>query len=81
MMIEELLCQELCQVPTALVIPLGDASSKAVEHLVGYGKVDKRRCLFGFPHPSGANAHRVKQFADRKKDLKRNLKSWFNAPS
>ncbi len=81
MMVEKLLCQELRQVQTALVIPLGDASSKAVEYLVDCGKIEKRRCLFGFPHPSGANAHRVKQFADRKKDLKRNLRSCFKAIS
>ncbi|MFX3628134.1 MAG: hypothetical protein ACE3JR_02025 [Ectobacillus sp.] len=24
--------------------------------------IDEKRCLFGFPHPSGANGHRFKQF-------------------
>jgi hypothetical protein len=31
--------------------------------------VDERRCLIGFPHPSGGNGHRVKQFAQRRDEL------------
>lgn len=81
MMVEKLLSQELRQVSTALIIPLGDASSKALEYLVECGVVDRRRCLFGFPHPSGANAHRVKEFANRKTGLRKKLKSWFEANS
>lgn len=51
-MVENLLCKELSQVPKGLIVPLGKASTMAVEHLVECGVVDKQRCLFGFPHPS-----------------------------
>jgi hypothetical protein len=81
MMIEMLLGKELCQVPMALIIPLGDAASMAVEHLVECGILDKKRCLFGFPHPSGANAHRSKEFAERRIGLRRKLQRWFELNS
>ena len=81
MMIEKILGQELRQVPAALIIPLGNASSSAVEYLAENGMVDKKRCLFGFPHPSGANAHRVKEFTNRKKNLRKKLHRWFEANS
>jgi len=81
MMIEKLLGQELRQVPTALIIPLGNAASRAVEHLVECGIVDQKRCLFGFPHPSGANAHRVKEFTERRIGLRRKFRKWFEQNS
>ena len=80
-MVERLLGQELCQEPTALIIPLGDAASLAVAYLVEGGIVDKKRCLFGFPHPSGANALRVKHFTERRIGLKRTLRRWFELNS
>jgi hypothetical protein len=45
------------------------------EHLSAI--VDSDRCLFGFPHPSGANGHRKKHFEERKEELSERVKGWF----
>ena len=49
--------------PGALVIPLGKAAQGALAFLAAEGLVDPARCLLGFPHPSGANGWRVRQYA------------------
>lgn len=46
-----------------LVIPLGRAVEAALRPLADEGVLDASRCLWGFPHPSGANGHRHAQFA------------------
>ncbi len=75
--VNTLLAQELEQVPDALVIPLGEAVSQALEYLVSSKRLESERCLLSFPHPSGANGHRKKQFEARKNALKSRALSWF----
>lgn len=57
-------------VPHALVIPLGQAASNAVEMLIDEGLITPERCLLGFPHPSGGNGWRVRQYRDRRESLR-----------
>ena len=58
---------ELEKVPDALIVPLG----KAVEEALGViGMAEAERTLQGFPHPSGANGHRVKQFQRERSRLR-----------
>jgi len=49
--------------PDALVIPLGKAVQDAVSLLAADGLLNPGRSLTGFPHPSGSNGHRVRQYA------------------
>ena len=63
---------ELTSMPTALVVPLGNAVSRLLESLAD---VDARRCLFGFPHPSGANGHALRQFASQHDELRLKVSS------
>ena len=72
------LTEELAQVPDALVIPLGRCVNAVVEDLVGNDMLDRRRCLIGFPHPSGLNGHRVVQFSEKRLELSRAVKDWFS---
>lgn len=59
----QVLYAALQMMPDALVVPLGEAVSTAVATLlVEEGRLDRRRCLLGFPHPSGANNGRVSAF-------------------
>lgn len=51
----------------ALLIPLGDAVSRALHHLANLGHVRKDCILSGLPHPSGANAERVACFVGTKR--------------
>ncbi|WP_233879839.1 hypothetical protein [Virgibacillus halodenitrificans] len=57
----------------ALVIPLG----KSVENTIRSIIYDSKHTLLpGFPHPSGANGHRKKQFIDQKEQLISTIKNW-----
>lgn len=68
-MVEDILEPELSTVANAVVIPLGKAVTSSLEYLVSKNKLDPSRCLIGFPHPSGANGHRKKQYMQNKDDL------------
>lgn len=74
--VDKLLGPELEAIPGALVVPLGDAVQSALERLVAKGTLEIARCLMGFPHPSGANGHRARHFADRLPDLRAKVKEW-----
>lgn len=59
-----------CITQPFLLIPLGKAVSEVINHLAKSGRVDASFCLSGFPHPSGANGHRKKQFEVMKDKLR-----------
>lgn len=61
-----------------LIVPLGKAVEEVLYAMVEAGLVTKQQCLFGFPHPSGANAHRKKQFLENKEDLKKQIDRFFD---
>ncbi len=47
--IEHVLAGELRSLRDALIVPLSHSVSEALEHLAGAGKLDRKRCLIGFP--------------------------------
>jgi len=59
--------------PDAIVIPLGRQATSAVD-LAG---VDPQRVLYGFPHPSGANGHRLAQHRANQDQLADAARAWF----
>lgn len=54
------------QLPNAVFVPLGPVPSKVLAWLANQGVVDPCRVLDGLPHPSGANAERIKYFLGQK---------------
>ena len=64
---------ELKQLPNALIVPLGKAVEGALA-LIGFG--ESPRLLKGFPHPSGANGHRTKQFKAEYQRLRSAVRAW-----
>jgi hypothetical protein len=64
--VEERLAPDLVNVDEALIVPLGQAVEGCLDGLVKAGHLDPARCLFGFPHSSGANASRARQFSSGK---------------
>lgn len=60
----------------ALVIPLGTAAQDAVMLPTADGLLDRGRCLLGFPHPSGANGWRVRQYTARRETLREEVAHW-----
>ena len=68
---------ELNKLNNALIIPLGVNVSKVIMYLADNGYLNKESVLNGFPHPSGGNGHRHKQFAANKEDMQRKLQDYF----
>lgn len=60
----------------ALIIPLGKAAESIIRHLMEDNKLAGHTILFGFPHPSGANGHRVRQFEEQKNSLAQTVRKW-----
>ncbi|WP_163969325.1 uracil-DNA glycosylase family protein [Oceanobacillus halotolerans] len=68
---------ELAQIaPPALVIPLGKTVEQTIIRLSQERKLPNHDYLTGFPHPSGANGHRIKQFQQQKQQLREKVKAW-----
>lgn len=61
--------EEINTLEHSLIIPLGKAVSNMIEELSNEHLIGTNYCLFGFPHPSGANGHRKKQFEEYKESF------------
>lgn len=75
---ESIFLPELLAVKDALVIPLGKSVSDVVKHFADKGWIDKERCLFEMPHPSGANGHRKSQFEQNNAQMQQQVITWFS---
>jgi hypothetical protein len=71
-----LLAAELAHVPGALVVPLGVAVDEALRDLVAQDRLDAARCVFGFPHPSGANVSGPQRYREAQPRLRALVASW-----
>ncbi|MBT2691191.1 hypothetical protein J7I93_23945 [Bacillus sp. ISL-47] len=60
----------------ALIIPLGKTVESIIRHLLGDSRLTGHTFLFGFPHPSGANGHRIRQFEEQKYSLAETVRKW-----
>lgn len=65
----------------ALLIPLGKAAETVCETLIRENSKWRLTCLHGFPHPSGANGHRTKQFNKNKEELEKQIRSFASSNS
>lgn len=78
--IRNLAC-ELASTAEALLIPLGRVADEAIRFLSSQspGQFDGRY-LAGFPHPSGANGHRKRDFERGRAQWARQIAEWFDQP-
>lgn len=53
--------------PPSLIIPLGKTADHVISRLAKEDKLPNHTYLTGFPHPSGANGHRVRQLQRQKR--------------
>ena len=60
-----------------LIIPLGVNVTKVLDYLVENNYIEPKFILNGFPHTSGANGHRHRQFAENKQEMEQKLKEFF----
>ena len=68
---------EIKILPNALIVPLGKAVEEVLEKMIKDNLIKEEQCLLGFPHPSGANGHRKKQFEENKMKLLSIVEEYF----
>jgi hypothetical protein len=68
---------EMESLKNPLIIPLGVNVEKVLEFLAASNRLAPESILSGFPHPSGGNGHRHRQFAENKAAMENNLRSYF----
>jgi hypothetical protein len=76
-MVRTIFLPELAALPHALIVPMGDYVSALLKELASEKLVDPKRCLFGFPHPSGANGHRKPRYDEQRATLAKKAEAWF----
>ncbi|GIP28935.1 hypothetical protein J23TS9_40650 [Paenibacillus sp. J23TS9] len=69
--------EELQEIPGSMLIPLGRAVERSLLWMVDQGQIQEERILKGFPHPSGANGHRQRQFAENEESMRAMLTKYF----
>lgn len=69
---------EIIPLKDALIIPLGKAVEDYLKGYIDRGELNEHQILIGFPHPSGANGHRHKQFEEVKEKLKVQIQNFKN---
>ncbi|WP_176714989.1 uracil-DNA glycosylase family protein [Tenacibaculum soleae] len=74
--IEKLFIPEISEFKGKLIIPLGKSVSEILLKIQSENKLNGNFILNGFPHPSGANGHRAKQFETNKESMKEIIKEW-----
>jgi hypothetical protein len=67
---------EINKFENKLIIPLGKNVNAILNELQSKNRLNNNSILTDFPHPSGANGHRVKQFNKEKGSLTRQIKEW-----
>ena len=73
--VREQLAPELSNLERACFLPLGKAIEDALRVLEDEGLIRAGRTLYGFPHPSGANGHRKRQFGGARERLREGLRA------
>jgi Uracil DNA glycosylase superfamily len=70
--VQKLLVPEIAALGDAIVVPMG-VPVAATLRAIG---VDSQRCLYGFPHPSGANGHGPRQFTENLSQMRAIVATW-----
>lgn len=65
-MVKSYLLKEINELGNCIWLPLGRGAQLAFERLIDEDLVDQKHILMGLPHPSGANAERIKYFIGQK---------------
>lgn len=69
---------EVNKLGDVMIIPLGKAVEEVLIYLKNNGELKGSHIVYGFPHPSGANAHRFSQLRDNKSNMKLIMEEFFN---
>ncbi|MBE6023586.1 MAG: hypothetical protein E7231_10185 [Cellulosilyticum sp.] len=61
----------------ALYVPMGRCVEEVLKLYIEEGKLKEEQCLIGFPHPSGANVNRKKQFEEEKEQMMNKVQQFY----
>ncbi len=75
--VTECFATEMSNLDNPLIIPLGVNVSAVLNYLADKQILNSNCLLLGFPHPSGGNGHRLKQFMENKDQMKEMLRVHF----
>jgi hypothetical protein len=75
--VTECFASEMASLDNPLIIPLGVNVSNVLNYLADNNLLRSASILSGFPHPSGGNGHRHKQFTQNKDAMKEILRDHF----
>jgi len=73
-MARKIIVPELNCLQDCAIVPLGRSVDLVLSILEDEGLLDRGRRLIGFPHPSGANGHRQRQFTEQRTFLQEVLR-------
>ncbi len=59
-----------------LIIPLGNTVSEVLKKLQEENLINENIILDSFPHPSGANGHRKRQFSEAEVSMRSQIENW-----
>ena len=76
--IEKSFIPEINKFNGKLIIPLGKSVNEVLSKIQSENNLNNNFILNGFPHPSGANGHRAKQFENNKEEMKSIIEEWKN---
>ncbi|PLR95755.1 hypothetical protein [Bacillus sp. T33-2] len=71
--------REMKSLKNPLIIPLGVNVEKVLHYLAENNRLAPENILSGFPHPSGGNGHRHRQFEENKAGMEKTLRSHFGS--
>ncbi len=69
---------ELDKLNNPLIVPLGVNVTKVLMHLAENNLISANSIVNGFPHPSGGNGHRHRQFEENKEIMKGTIGRYFS---
>ncbi|MEH7226240.1 hypothetical protein V7112_20710 [Bacillus sp. JJ1566] len=74
----ECFVKEIQSLQNPLIIPLGVNVTGVLDFLSENDYVSPESVLYGFPHTSGGNGHRHRQFVENKDQMKQKLTTYFS---
>jgi hypothetical protein len=76
--VQNIFLNELKCIKYSIIIPLGSAVSNVLKWISEEYYNINDKCLFDFPHPSGANGHRIKKFIQKKSEYRNKINKILN---
>ncbi|NIK71710.1 MULTISPECIES: hypothetical protein [unclassified Paenibacillus] len=61
---------------TPLIIPLGKSVELVFKRLLSEKKINEKQVVWGFPHPSGANGNRLRQFQQYRDEMEKGIRNF-----